>query len=55
MSLRLNEEQLSRIKLQEYKSIKECDWELKALNVLIGPNGAGKSNFSGFFKLILAG
>lgn len=45
-------EQLSRIKLQGYKSIKECDLELKELNVLIGPNGAGKSNFIGFFKLI---
>ncbi|MES2477350.1 MAG: AAA family ATPase [Verrucomicrobiota bacterium] len=45
-------EQLSRIKLQGYKSIKDCDLELKELNVLIGPNGAGKSNFIGFFKLI---
>lgn len=48
----MNSEQLSRIKLQGYKSIKECDLELKELNVLIGPNGAGKSNFIGFFKLI---
>jgi predicted ATPase len=48
----MNADQLSRIKLQGYKSIKECDLELKELNVLIGPNGAGKSNFIGFFKLI---
>ncbi len=48
----MNSEQLSRIKLQGYKSIKECDLELKELNILIGPNGAGKSNFIGFFKLI---
>ncbi|MGL4400848.1 MAG: AAA family ATPase [Luteolibacter sp.] len=47
----MKSEQLSRIKLQGYKSIKECDLELKELNVLIGPNGAGKSNFIGFFKL----
>lgn len=48
----MNAEQLSRIKLQGYKSIKDCDLELKELNVLIGANGAGKSNFIGFFKLI---
>jgi len=48
----MNSDQLSEIKLEGYKSIKECDLELKDLNVLIGPNGAGKSNFIGFFKLI---
>lgn len=48
----MNPEQLSRIKLEGYKSIKECDLELTELNILIGPNGAGKSNFIGFFKLI---
>lgn len=48
----MNPEQLSRLKLEGYKSIKDCDLELKELNVLIGPNGAGKSNFIGFFKLI---
>ncbi len=44
--------QISKIKLQGYKSVQECDLKLEALNVLIGPNGAGKSNFIGFFKLI---
>lgn len=48
----MNSNQLSRIKLEGFKSIRECDLELKDLNVLIGPNGAGKSNFIGFFKLI---
>lgn len=48
----MNPNQLSRIKLEGFKSIRECDLELKDLNVLIGPNGAGKSNFIGFFKLI---
>jgi predicted ATPase len=43
---------LSRIRLEGYKSIAQCDLELTRLNVLIGPNGAGKSNFIGFFKLI---
>lgn len=48
----MNEKQLSRIKLRGFKSIRECDLELKDLNVLIGPNGAGKSNFINFFRLI---
>lgn len=45
--------QLSRIFLHGFKSIRECDLKLKELNILIGPNGAGKkSNFIGFFRLI---
>ena len=48
----MNQYQLSRIVLRGFKSIKECDLELNALNVLIGPNGAGKSNFISFFRLI---
>lgn len=48
----MNQNQLSRIVLRGFKSIRECDLELKELNVLIGPNGAGKSNFISFFRLI---
>ena len=48
----MNENQLSQIKIRGFKSIRECDLELKELNVLIGPNGAGKSNFINFFRLI---
>lgn len=48
----MKSEHISRITLTGYKSIKECDLQLKELNVLIGPNGAGKSNFVGFFRLI---
>ncbi|WP_041699903.1 AAA family ATPase [Thalassoporum mexicanum] len=44
--------QLSRVVLKGFKSIAECDIELKPLNVLIGCNGAGKSNFISFFKMI---
>lgn len=44
--------QISRLVLQGFKSIVECDIELARLNVLIGANGAGKSNFIGFFRLI---
>ncbi|MDR1828735.1 MAG: AAA family ATPase [Methylobacteriaceae bacterium] len=43
---------LSRVVLRGFRSIRECDVELKALNVLIGGNGAGKSNFLRFFSLV---
>ena len=48
----MNPEQITSIKLEGYKSLRECNLELRELNILIGPNGAGKSNFIGFFKLI---
>ena len=48
----MNPHQLSRIVLRGFKSIRECDLELKELNVLIGPNGAGKSNFITLFRLV---
>jgi len=47
-----NQEQLSRILIKGFKSIKECDLELKNINVLIGANGAGKSNFISIFELL---
>ena len=43
------QEQLSRIVIKGFKSIKYCDLELSNLNVLIGSNGAGKSNFISVF------
>jgi len=36
---------LTRVKLNNYKSIKNCDVRLRALAILVGPNGTGKSNF----------
>ncbi len=48
----MNPNQVSRLVLRGFKSIRECDLELRELNILIGPNGAGKSNFIGFFRLI---
>ncbi len=48
----MNPNQLSRINIQGFKSIRKCDLELRELNVLIGPNGAGKSNFISFFRLV---
>lgn len=44
--------QISRLVLQGYKSIAECDVKFGRLNVLIGANGAGKSNLIGFFRFI---
>jgi len=46
-----DKEQLSRIIIKGYKSIKDCDLELGNLNVFIGSNGAGKSNFMSVFPL----
>jgi len=43
---------LRRVTLTGFKSIKNMDLELRALNVLIGANGAGKSNLISFFKLL---
>ena len=36
---------LTRVALENYKSIKHCDVQLRPLMFLVGPNGAGKSNF----------
>jgi predicted ATPase len=43
---------IKHITLENYKSIKNLDLELKPLNVLIGSNGAGKSNFISFFNFL---
>lgn len=48
----MNAQQISRIKIKGYKSIKDCSLDLKMINVLIGSNGAGKSNFISVFKLL---
>ncbi|MCL2051171.1 MAG: AAA family ATPase [Lachnospiraceae bacterium] len=44
--------QLTKIAIKGFKSIKECDVDLRSINVLIGANGAGKSNFMCVFELI---
>ena len=44
--------ELNKIQVKGFKSIKELNLELKALNVLIGANGSGKSNFISVFKLL---
>lgn len=44
---------IKHITLENYKSIRKLDLELKPLNVLIGSNGAGKSNFISFFSFFI--
>ncbi len=48
----LSADQLSRIDISGYRSIKKCSIELGKINVLIGSNGAGKSNFISAFALL---
>ena len=48
----VNRNQLSRISIAGYKSIKKCDLNLNKINVLIGSNGAGKSNFISALSLL---
>ncbi len=36
---------ISRVILQNYKSLRDCDVSLMPITFLVGPNGAGKSNF----------
>ena len=48
----LQNDQLSRMTIKGYKSIKKCDISFGKINVLIGSNGAGKSNFISAFSLL---
>lgn len=50
--MRLSADQLSRIDIAGYKSIKNCSIKFNKINVLIGSNGAGKSNFISAFALL---
>lgn len=43
---------IRHIKLENFRSIKSLDLDLRPLNVLIGRNGSGKSNFLSFFQII---
>jgi predicted ATPase len=43
---------INRIEIENFKSIRKMNLELRQINILIGANGAGKSNFIGFFKLL---
>lgn len=50
----MNKQQIKRIKINGFKSIKSCDFTLGNINLLIGSNGAGKSNFISVFKMLKA-
>jgi predicted ATPase len=43
---------LKRLRICGFRSIREQEIELSALNVLIGTNGAGKSNLVAFFDML---
>lgn len=43
---------ISNIIIENYKSVRQLDFEMKPINILIGANGVGKSNFIGFFKFL---
>lgn len=43
---------ITRLVIENYKSIKSVDIKLNPINILIGSNGAGKSNFISFFKFL---
>ena len=45
-------EQLNRVVIRGFKSIKECELDLNNINVLIGANGSGKSNFISIFEML---
>jgi predicted ATPase len=44
--------QLSRLQLAGFRSIREATLEFRPLNVLIGANGAGKSNLVDFMRML---
>ena len=46
---------IRRVKIRNYKSIKNCDVELKPFTILVGRNGAGKSNFLNAVRLVTEG
>ena len=48
----LQGDQLSRMTIRGFKSIKSCDLSFGKINVLIGSNGAGKSNFISAFSFL---
>lgn len=43
---------IQKVKLENYKSFHNLEFDLKPLNVLIGRSGSGKSNFISFFRLL---
>jgi AAA15 family ATPase/GTPase len=44
--------EITRIRIKNFKNLKDVTIKPKKFNVLIGPNGSGKTNFLEFFKLL---
>ncbi len=43
---------VDKIFIENFKSIKKLELELRNINILVGSNGAGKSNFISFFRML---
>ena len=43
---------IKNIQIENYKSIRSLDMDMKPINILIGSNGSGKSNFISFFRFL---
>ncbi|KAA6324477.1 DNA replication and repair protein RecF [termite gut metagenome] len=43
---------IKNIQIENYKSIRKLNLDLRPINILIGENGAGKSNFISFFEFL---
>ncbi|OAV65567.1 cobalt transporter ATP-binding subunit [Bacteroidales bacterium Barb6XT] len=43
---------IKTITIENYKSIRHLELDMKPINILIGANGVGKSNFISFFKFL---
>lgn len=46
---------LRRVRLRNYKSIRECDVKLGRFTILVGRNGSGKSNFLDALRFVVEG
>lgn len=48
----MRNDHVSKISIQGFKSLRDCEISLRNRNILIGPNASGKSNFLQVFTLI---
>lgn len=49
---RIERDMVEKLTVKGYKSIRDLDLELKAINIFIGSNGSGKSNLLSFFEFL---
>ena len=45
-------DEIRKVQVSGFKTLRECELDLQPLNLLIGPNGAGKSNLMSLFGLL---